>query len=81
MLCTAVMAFAAWASYGLISRLVFDPLATAHGRLPYTIALTGAIGVAGVVYLVLIIAFRALTLEDMQMLPKGEKLAKILRIR
>jgi len=81
MLCTAVMAFAAWASYGLIAQLVFDPLASTHGRLPYTIALTGAIGVAGVVYLVLIIALRALTLEDMQMLPKGEKLAKILRIR
>ena len=81
MLCTALMAFAAWASYGLIAQLVFDPLATTHGRLPYTIALTGAIGVAGIVYLVLIIALRALTLEDMQMLPKGEKLAKILRIR
>jgi len=38
-------------------------------------------GLAGIVYLVLIIATRALTVEDMRMLPKGERLAKILRVR
>jgi stage V sporulation protein B len=81
MLCTAVMALTAWASYGLISHLVFGPLSNMPSRLPIAIALFGSIGVAMVVYLVLIIALRALTLEDMQMLPKGEKLAKILRIR
>jgi len=81
MLCTAVMAFTAWASYGLISRFISGLLSDMPARLPIAIALFGSIGAAMVVYLVLIIALRALTLEDMQMLPKGEKLAKILRIR
>ena len=79
-LCTAVMGLTAWACYGLISHLVFAPLADMPARLPIAIALFGSIGAAMVIYLVLIIALRALTLEDMQMLPKGEKLAKILRI-
>jgi len=81
MLCTAVMGLTAWACYGLVSHLVFAPLAHMPARLPIAIALFGSIGAAMVVYLALIIAFRALTLEDMQMLPKGEKLARILRIR
>ena len=80
-LCTAVMGLTAWACYGLISHLVFAPLADLPARLPIAIALFGSIGAAMVIYLVLIIALRALTLEDMQMLPKGETLAKVLRIR
>ena len=36
--------------------------------------------VAVVVYLVCIIATRAITAEDMKLVPKGEKLAKILHI-
>ena len=81
LLCTAVMAFAAWGSFGLISNLVFGGLTAASSRLSLTIALGSAIGIAMVVYLVLIIATRALTKEDMHMLPKGEKLAKLLRVR
>ncbi len=41
----------------------------------------GSIAVAVVVYLLLVIAFKALTREDCLLLPKGEKIAKILRIR
>ena len=39
------------------------------------------IGIAVIVYGILIIATRAVTREDMKLLPKGEKIAKILRIR
>jgi len=81
LLCTAAMAATAWASYGLISSVVFDVLAYAPTRVPLTISLTGSIGLAAAVYLVLIIATRALKKEDMLMLPKGAKLAKLLRVR
>ena len=85
--CTVVMAVAARAVYGLLSGILLDfpAIAGQYGiagstRLPLTISLVGAIGLAMVVYLALIIATRALTKEDMHMLPKGEKLAKILRV-
>ena len=45
------------------------------------IAMVAAIGVAVVVYFVLVVALRAITYEDMKLIPKGEKLARILHIR
>lgn len=41
----------------------------------------GAIAVAVVVYLILILLFRGITYEDCMLLPKGDKIVKILRIR
>lgn len=81
LLCTGIMAATAWAVYGLISGVLFGMLAYVPTRVPLALSLAVAIGVAGVVYLVLIIATRALTKEDMHMLPKGTKLAKLLRVR
>ena len=40
-----------------------------------------SIGVAAVAYLLLVIVFKPLTREDCLLLPKGEKIAKLLRIR
>ena len=81
-LCTIVMAFAAWASYGLLDTLLVGPLNTVLPmRLALAVPLTGAIALAMVIYLLLIIATKALTREDMLMLPKGERLAKLLRVR
>ena len=82
-LCTAVMGGAAWASYGLFYRLtaVLVGGLDLPRRLFLAVPLTGAIVLSVATYLFLIIAFKALRLEDMRMLPKGEKLAKILRIR
>jgi len=82
-LCAAAMGAAAWASFGILHRLTLTFLSGAglSSRFLWAIPLAGAIGIAAVVYLILIIALRAITLEDMQMLPKGEKLSKILRIR
>jgi len=45
------------------------------------LACVAAIGAAGLCYLVLVIALRVITYDDCQLLPKGEKIAKILRIR
>lgn len=40
-----------------------------------------AIAVAVVVYAVLVLALRIVTRDDLALLPKGEKLARILRVR
>ena len=39
------------------------------------------VALAAVIYLLMLIAVKALPREDILMLPKGEKIAKILRIR
>ena len=68
LLASALMGAAAWAVYGL-----------GVGLLGNTLALAGAIGVAVVVYLVLVLALRAVSRDDVMLMPKGEKIAKILR--
>lgn len=74
-LASAVMGASAWASYGLLSRV----LTGGYGAT--ALATVGAIGIAVVVYFVLVLALRIITAEDLSMVPKGEKLAKLLRIR
>lgn len=64
---SAVMGGAAWAVYGLSVQLLGN-----------TLALVGAIGVAVAVYLVLVLALRAVSRDDVMLMPKGEKIAKIL---
>ena len=64
------MAVTAKVSYDLLSALLGNTLAT-----------LGAIALAAVVYGVLVLALRIITREDLEMLPKGDKLAKILRVR
>ena len=46
----------------------------------YALCCLGAIAIAAVVYLLLVILLKALTYEDCLLLPKGEKIAKILSI-
>ena len=66
---TAVMAAAAWASNGLLCR-VMSP----------RIAVLGAIVIACGVYFVLALLLKVINREDLVMLPKGEKLADLLRL-
>ncbi len=70
-----IMGAAAWAVYGLASIVLGD------GWMRMALAMVCGVGVAVVVYLVLIIVTRAITLEDMKLIPKGEKLAKLLHIK
>ena len=75
----AVMGAAAWAVYRLAEKILH---AGAGGSRMLLIAEMGAAIVAAVVvYLVMVIVTRAVTSEDMKLIPKGEKLAKLLRIR
>ena len=77
-----VMGIAAWAVWSLLHGLMGGVLATVAGReLNVLLPLVAAVGAGVVVYCVLVIALRAITLEDMKLFPKGEKLAKLLHIR
>ena len=50
-------------------------------RISGSVSCLAAIAAAGVCYLILVVTLRVITYEDCQLLPKGEKIAKILRIR
>lgn len=64
------MGAAAWASYGLFA-----------ARLGNTLAVCGAIVVGVVIYGVLVILLRAVSKDDLSLMPKGDKIAKLLRIK
>ena len=66
----AVMGAGAWGVYGLVFKLLSSN----------TIAVVCAIGVAVVIYAVLIVAFKAIGREDLALMPKGQKIAKLLRL-
>lgn len=78
-ICTAIMGICAAAVYGLMSRFFLASLG--GGTMAYAVCLAAAIIAAVIVYFVLIIALRAVTREDVLLLPKGEKIAGLLHIR
>ena len=69
---SALMAAAAWATYGLLTNFL---------HFGNSLATIGGIGVGVVVYLVLVLALRVLSREDLELMPKGDKIAKILHIK
>lgn len=76
-LSAVVMGLAAWAVYGLCSKFLLD-VETFSGNAIATIL---AIGVAVVVYFALILLTRALSKDDLALMPKGDKIARLLHIR
>lgn len=68
---------AAWASFGIFSR-VLTPLVGTGTRLSALVTGGLAIVVAGAVYVICILLFRALSREDVLMLKNGEKIANVL---
>ena len=89
-LASLVMGGAAWATSGLLENLLSGVRGlqfVAEGgqvmlsRLGYGLVTMGSIGVAVVVYGVLIVALRAITKEDLSLMPKGDKIARILRLK
>ena len=77
LLSCAAMGVSAWAVYGLVTKIVFHG---ELGRFPMLFAMAAAIVVAVVVYAVMIVVTGALTLDDMALIPKGEKLGKLLHL-
>ena len=75
LIASVIMGAAAWAAHGLLSRVfsgsfLMDAVATA-----------GAILVGVVVYAILVVLLRVLSKEDLEMMPKGDKIAKLLHIQ
>ena len=64
-----VMGVAVWAVYGLVSRFLGNTLSTLF-----------SIAVGGVIYVILVVVLRAISKEDLSLMPKGDKIAKILRL-
>jgi len=79
LLCTVVMAAVVFSLYRLLFWLGSGIIGT--GRFAVILCLGAAIAVGVAVYGVLIVITRTITMEDMKLLPKGEKLAKLLRVR
>ena len=80
LLSCAAMGVTAWAVYGLASRLVSRSGAP-MGRLPMLLAMAVAIAAAVLVYAVMIGLTRAVTMDDMELIPHGEKLGKLLHLK
>ena len=82
-----VMGLGAWAVYGLLSKLLSYEEVTQAGETIQTlgktgngIAVMGAILIAVIIYAVLVVALRAISREDLSLMPKGDKIAKLLRL-
>lgn len=82
-----MMGLGAWAVYGLLSKLLSYEEVTQAGETIRTlgktgngIAVMGAILIAVIIYAILVVALRAISREDLSLMPKGDKIAKILRL-
>ena len=83
---SALMGGAAWAVYGLLARLLRKAVES-EGAVTYVLSWKGnaiaalaAIVVAVAVYGVLVVALRCLSREDLSLMPKGDKIARLLRL-
>ena len=74
---SAVMGAAAWAVCGLVARVLSGHSAYGANALATFCGILAGV----VVYGVLVIALRILQAEDVKALPKGEKIAKLLRLK
>ncbi len=78
-----VMGLAVWAVYGLVSK-GYSALCSTTGASPshlgMILATMSSILVGAIIYGVLVILFHAITKEDLMLMPKGEKIARILHL-
>lgn len=86
LLASAVMGGAAWVVYRGVAR-VFTSAQIEGGETVFVLSKMGnaaavfaAIAVAMVIYLILVILLRAISRDDLKLMPKGEKIARLLRL-
>lgn len=72
LIAAVLMGAAAWASQGILTNFL---------HFSSRLATVGAIGIAVIVYAILVLALRVISKEDLALMPKGEKIAKILHIK
>jgi stage V sporulation protein B len=77
--CATAMAGVVYGVYELLYRIGSSLLGTGRSAVIIYLGLTVIIGI--VVYGMLIIFTRTVTREDMKLVPKGEKIARVLRIK
>jgi stage V sporulation protein B len=82
-LCALLSAGGAWAIKGFVARFdlaakLLPSLNAAHGNLNILFAVGGAILVAVVIYAISMLLTKAITREDVEMLPKGKRMAAAL---
>ena len=77
LLSSLAMGAAAWGVYALISRVVN----AGSSRILMAVAMLAAIAVAVAVYAVMIGVTRAITMEDMHLIPKGDKVGRLLHLK
>ena len=70
------MGLSAWAIYGLVSRFL-----GVDSWFRLALSMGVAVAVAVVVYMVSAICLKAITRADMKLIPGGEKIAILLRMR
>lgn len=68
---SAVMAACAWAVHGLLANVL---------KLSSRLAVIPAIAIGALVYLALVLVLHAISKEDLALMPRGDKIAKILHI-
>jgi len=80
-----VMGFAVWAVYGLAEKVLLSTgilsIGTELSGTGNAVATLAAIAVGVVVYFALILLTRAISKDDLSLMPKGEKIARLLRIK
>ena len=72
LIASVLMGGAAWACYGLLTGVL---------KMGNSLATLGSIAVAAVIYLILVVALRVISREDLALMPKGEKIANLLRLK
>ena len=78
---TCAMGVAAWLSYQGLLRVAGAIGLDTASRTGMLLCMCGAIVLAVIVYVIMIIATRAISAEDLEHIPKGERIARILRIK
>ena len=73
-----VMGAAAWLAYEGVYRLLG---AVNMSRLEIALAMLAAIAVGVIVYIVAAVKTRAVTAEDVSLIPKGDKIAAVLHLK
>ncbi len=91
LIASAVMAAAAWGCHGLADKVLrsmdlFWKINEETGALYYSylgsaLATLAGIAVAVIVYVILVLVLRTISREDLSLMPKGDKIAKILHIK
>lgn len=77
-LSAAIMGLAVWACYGLSSSILSTPQGLSNSA--NALATLISVCVGGVIYLVLIVVLQAISPEDLKFMPKGDKIARLLRM-